>query len=118
MLECIRQDYVRTARAKGVPDKVVIWKHAFMNAMLPLLVIMITSFGLSLGGTVLIETVFSIPGIGYLVIDSIRQKDIPVVMASTIFLGVIYSFFVLIADLVIAYIDPRVKSVYLKKSRV
>lgn len=114
MLESIRQDYVRTARSKGIPESVVIWKHAFRNAMLPLIVTMITSFGISLGGTVLIESVFSIPGVGSLILTSIRQKDIPVVMASTIFLATIYCIFVLIADIILAYVDPRVKSVFMK----
>ena len=115
MLEAIRQDYIRTARSKGIPERVVIGKHAFKNAMLPITVQMIVNFGTSLGGTVLVENVFSVPGIGNLILTSIRQKDIPVVMASTIFLASIYCVFVLIADLVIAFIDPRVKSVYLKK---
>lgn len=114
MLESIRQDYVRTARSKGIPENIVIWRHAFKNAMLPLIVTMITSFGISLGGTVLIEHVFSIPGVGSLILTSIRQKDIPVVMASTIFLASIYCMFVLIADIVLAYVDPRVKSVFIK----
>lgn len=115
MLDCIKQDYIKTARAKGLPERKIIWKHAFKNALLPILMILITSFGLALGGTVLIENVFSIPGIGNLILKAIRQKDAPVVMTSTIFLALIYCFFVLIADLIMAKIDPRIRNVFLGK---
>ncbi len=115
MLETIQQDYIRTARAKGLPEWKVIWKHAFKNALLPILVTLITTFGLSLGGLVLIENVFSVPGIGNLILTGIRQEVVPVVMAATIFLALIYCMLVLLADIIMAYIDPRIRNVYLRK---
>lgn len=115
MLDCISQDYVRTAKAKGLSRTVVIWKHTFKNALLPIISTLITSFGVSLGGTVVVENIFSIPGIGNLLLESIKSKDVPIVMAATILLSVIYCVFILIADIVVAYIDPRIREIYLKK---
>ena len=115
MLDCINQDYVRTARAKGLSHRRVIWKHTFKNALLPIISTLITSFGVSLGGTVVVENIFSIPGIGNLLLDAIKSKDVPIVMACTILLSLIYCIFILIADIAVAYIDPRVRQVYLGK---
>lgn len=115
MLDCIKQDYVRTARAKGLPRYLVIWKHTFKNALLPIISTLITSFGVSLGNTVVVENIFSIPGIGSLMVDSIKAKDVPIVMAATILLSVIYCVFILAADIAVAGIDPRVREIYLKK---
>lgn len=115
MLDCISQDYVRTAKAKGLPRCIVIWKHTFKNALLPIISTLITSFGVSLGGTVVVENIFSIPGIGSLLLDAIKAKDVPIVMAATILLSFIYCVFILIADIVVASIDPRIREIYLKK---
>lgn len=112
MLESIRQDYIRTARAKGAAENVVIWKHALKNALLPV----ITNVGLSLGmliaGAVVAEKLFSIPGIGSLIVDRISYKDEPVIIAGTILISVCFTFVMLIVDLIYAYIDPRIKSKY------
>lgn len=115
MLDCINQDYVRTAKAKGLSRNIVIWKHTFKNALLPIITTMITSFGVSLGGTVVAENIFSIPGIGSLMLNSIKNKDVPIVMACTILLSMIYCIFILIADIAVASIDPRIREIYLKK---
>lgn len=115
MLDCISQDYVRTAKAKGISRYKVIWKHTFKNALLPIISTLITSFGASLGGTVVVENIFSIPGIGSLLLEAIKAKDVPIVMACTILLSLIYCVFILIADIAVAYIDPRIREVYLKK---
>ena len=112
MLETIRQDYIRTARSKGVPEKTVIWKHALRNALLPVVTSMGMNFGGSLGGAVIIETVFGMPGVGMLIVESIRQKDTPVVMAATMFLAVLFCFVMLGVDILYAYIDPRIKAKY------
>ncbi|MDR2611224.1 MAG: ABC transporter permease [Clostridiales Family XIII bacterium] len=114
MLESIREDYVRTARAKGVPENVVIWKHALKNALLPVITMMGMSFGLSLGGTVMIEQIFGIQGIGKLMILSIVAKDQPMVMACTVFLATLFCLIMLIVDLLYAFIDPRVKAQFVK----
>jgi peptide/nickel transport system permease protein len=112
MLESIRQDYVRTARAKGAPENIVIWKHALKNALLPV----ITNIGLSLGtliaGAVVAEKLFSIPGIGSLIVDRITYKDEPVIIAGTILIAACFTIVMLIVDLIYAYIDPRIRAKY------
>lgn len=112
MLESIRQDYVRTARAKGAAENVVIWKHALKNALLPV----ITNIGLSLGsliaGAVVAEKLFSIPGIGSLIVDRIAYKDEPVIIAGTILIAICFTLVMLIVDLIYAYIDPRIRAKY------
>jgi peptide/nickel transport system permease protein len=112
MLEAIRQDYVRTARAKGAPERVVIWKHALMNALLPV----ITQIGLSLGvlicGAVVAEKLFSIPGIGSLIIDRILYKDEPIIIAGTILISICFTVVMLLVDIAYAFIDPRIKAKY------
>lgn len=112
MLEAIRQDYVRTARAKGAPERVVIWKHALRNALLPV----VTQIGMSLGmlicGSVVVEKMFSLPGIGSLIIDRISFKDEPVIIAGTILISVCFTIIMLAVDILYAYIDPRVKAKY------
>ena len=114
MLETIRQDYIRTARAKGAGEKRVIFGHALKNALLPVITSLGLKFGGMLGGTILIESVFALPGIGTLVVNSIRMKDIPLVMASVIFLAVLFCVIVLIVDVIYALIDPRIKAQYIK----
>lgn len=114
MLETIRQDYIRTARSKGAPEKTVIWRHALKNALLPVITAMGMNFGASLGGAVIIETVFGVPGLGMLIVNSIRQKDTPTVMAATLFLAVLFCLVMLVVDILYAYIDPRIKAKYQK----
>ena len=114
MLEVIRTDYVRTARAKGVSRKSIIWKHELPNALMPIITNIGINFGTLLGGTVVIESVFGMQGVGTLTMTSIRQKDIPQVVASIVFLALIYSVMMPIVDIAYAYIDPRVKSKYVK----
>lgn len=112
MLETVRQEYIRTAKAKGASEKRVIWKHALRNALLPVITTLGTSFGASLGGAIIAETVFAMPGMGTLITTAIRQKDIPVVMGSTLFLATLFSLIILIVDLLYAFIDPRIKAKY------
>lgn len=112
MLESIRQDYIRTARAKGATEKRVIWRHALPNVSLPLINLIGLTFGGMLGGTVLIETTFSMPGLGTLVLDAVRSKDVPLVMGTTIFLAAIWCVAVLAVDVISAYADPRVRAKY------
>jgi peptide/nickel transport system permease protein len=110
MLETIRQDYIRTARAKGAPERQVIFKHALKNALLPVITVLGMNFGFLLGGAVVIETVFSIPGLGTMVLTGIRMKDVPIVMGSTLFLAAIFSLIMLLLDLAYAFVDPRIKA--------
>lgn len=114
MLETIRQDYIRTARAKGAGEKRVIFVHALKNALLPVITSLGIQFGGMLGGTILIESVFALPGLGTLVVNAIRMKDIPLVMASVIFLAVLFCLILLLVDLLYSFIDPRIKAQYVK----
>ena len=108
----IRQEYIRTAKAKGASSKRVIWKHALRNALLPVVTALGTGFGASLGGAIIAETVFAMPGMGTLMTTAIRQKDIPMVMGATLFLAVLFSFVILLVDILYAFIDPRIKAKY------
>jgi peptide/nickel transport system permease protein len=112
MLETIRKEYIRTARVKGASNRRVIWKHALRNALLPVITTLGTGFGASLGGAIIAETVFAMPGMGTLMTTAIRQKDIPTVMSSTLFLAVLFSLIILLVDILYAFIDPRIKSKY------
>lgn len=112
MLEVIRQDYIRTAYAKGLKKGSVIFKHALRNAMIPIITIIGLHIGRLLGGAIITETVYSWPGVGRLMIDAIRQKDTPVVMAAVIFLAFAFSIVNLIVDILYVYVDPRMKSQY------
>ncbi len=112
MLETIRQEYIKTAKAKGASERRIIWKHAMRNAMLPVVTTLGTNFGASLGGAIIAETVFAMPGMGMLITTAIRQKDIPVVMGSTLFLAFLFSLIILLVDILYAFIDPRIMAKY------
>lgn len=114
MLEAIREDYIRTARAKGASKRQVIWNHAFRNVTLPLINTVGISFGAVLSGTVLIENIFSLPGLGNLALGAIQAKDVPLIMASTIFLAAIFCLIVLLIDIISALSDPRVRAKYIQ----
>jgi peptide/nickel transport system permease protein len=112
MLEEIRQDYVRTARAKGVPANIVTYKHALKNALLPVVTTIGQNFGAILGGSVVAESVFSLPGIGSLVILGLKSKDTPTVIACVLLIAFFFAVIMLVVDLLYAYIDPRIKAKY------
>lgn len=109
MLEVINQDFVRTARAKGVKEKLVIYKHTLKNAMIPIITIIGLEFGTLLGGAVLTETVFSINGLGRFIIQSIQFRDYPSIQGSILFVAAIFVIVNLIVDLCYGLVDPRVK---------
>ena len=110
MLEVIREDYIRTARAKGASERTIILKHALRNAILPVVTQVGISFGFQLGGAMVCETVFSIPGLGNMIITAVRQKDIPRVMGAIIFVAAAISLVNLLMDVVYVWIDPRLKT--------
>lgn len=114
MLEVIRQDYISTARAKGVSEKIITSRHMLKNALIPIVTAIGLQFGTLLGGAMLTETVFSWPGLGRLMVESIKSKDIPMVLGSVIFLAVMFSVVNLIVDIIYAFVDPRIKSQYKK----
>lgn len=110
MLEVIRQDYIRTVRAKGQKEKVVVLKHALGNALIPILTTVGTQFGQLLGGAVMTEVIFSIPGVGRLMVDSIKMRDTPMVLGCILFVAVAFAIVNLIVDLLYSFVDPRIKS--------
>ena len=109
MLEVLGQDYVRTARAKGVPTFKVIVKHAFTNALIPVITVIGVIVGVLLGGAVVIEQVFSLPGVGRLIIGAVLRRDYPVIQGGLLLLAFIYVFVNIVVDLLYAYVDPRVR---------
>ncbi len=117
MLEVIRQDYVRTARAKGTKEVVVILKHALRNSFIPIVTVIGLSFGRQLGGAVLTETIFSIPGLGKLMVDAIKVKNFPMVQGGVLFIAFIMIMVNIIIDLIYAFVDPRIKSQYTKAAK-
>lgn len=117
MLEVIRQDYIRTARSKGVPEKTVVFKHALRNALIPVVTVAGTNFGAQLGGAVIIEAVFAVPGVGQYVLNAVNTRDLPGVLSSVILLAVTFSLINLTVDVIYSFIDPRIKSIHGNQER-
>ncbi|MDO5062038.1 MAG: ABC transporter permease [Peptostreptococcaceae bacterium] len=112
MLEVIRQDYIRTARAKGQIESKVVNRHALKNALIPIITVVGLQFGYLLGGAVLTESIFAVPGVGRLMVDSIKQRDFPVVQGAVLFIAITFSLVNLLVDIMYAYVDPRIRSQY------
>ena len=110
MLEVLSQDYIRTARAKGAPERRVIFKHSLKNALIPVITVAGTNFGSLMGGAVLIETVFTMPGLGTLLVTAVRSQNIPVVMGCVLVIAMCFSLINLVVDLLYTFLDPRLKS--------
>lgn len=117
MIDVIRSDYLRTARAKGVPEKTVIRKHALRNALIPILTVSGTQLAGCLGGAVITEAVFSWPGVGRLIIDAINSRDPNAATGYIIMTTLLTSVLLLIVDLLYAYVDPRIKAQYTKGAK-
>ncbi|MBQ6535914.1 MAG: ABC transporter permease [Firmicutes bacterium] len=109
MLDVLNQDYIRTSRSRGIPNWVVVYSHALKNAMIPVLTVVGLRFGGLLAGSVLVETVFSVPGIGRLMVDAVLDRDYPVVRGTVLVLATTFVLVNLIVDLLYAAVDPRVK---------
>jgi peptide/nickel transport system permease protein len=109
MLTVLAQDYVRTARAKGVSETLILWKHAFKNVSIPLVTMVGLQFGRLLAGTVVIEIVFAWPGIGFLTVKAVRTLDYPVVQAAVVVVGAAIALVNLATDVVVGYLDPRIR---------
>jgi peptide/nickel transport system permease protein len=109
MLEVLSSDYIRTARAKGLRPMAVLFKHALRNAIIPVVSLAAVQFGFMLGGSIVIETIFQINGLGYLAWESIQRKDLPTMQAIVLVLSVIFVALTLIADLLNAFLDPRLR---------
>ena len=117
MLEVIREDYITTARAKGQIERKVIYHHALRNALIPIVTCAGGAFGFQLGGALVVETVFSIPGLGKYMMDAINQRDYPSIRGTVIFLAIAFSIVMLAVDIMYAFIDPRIKGQYQSKKR-
>lgn len=114
MLEIIRQDYIRTARAKGVKERAVVIHHALSNCLIPLITVIGLQIGSQLGGAMVTETIFSIPGLGKYLVDSISSRDYPVIQGGVLFTAVVFSVVNLLVDILYACADPRIKTQYAK----
>lgn len=112
MLEVIRQDYIRTARAKGVRKNKVLIRHALKNAIMPVITLMGLTLGRNVGGAVVVESIFTLPGTGRLLLEGIRSKDIPMVMGCVVVLSILISIANLLVDIVYGFVDPRLKGEY------
>lgn len=117
MLEVIRSDYIVTARAKGLSENRVILRHALPNALLPVVTVIGNGIGMLLAGAVVIESIFSIPGVGMYLVGGINARDYNVVQSSVIFLAIAFTLVMLLVDLVYAFIDPRIKAQFAGKKR-
>jgi len=112
MLEVVRQDYIQTVRAKGQKEIAIIFNHTLRNSLIPIVTIIGLQFGTLLGGALLTESVFSIPGIGRLMVDSIKSRDYPVVQGGVLLIAISFSVVNLIVDIIYGFVDPRIKSQY------
>lgn len=117
MLEVIRSDYIVTARAKGMSERAILFTQALPNALIPIITVLGNGFSMMLAGTIVIETVFSIPGIGTYMMGAINNRDYPVIQGSVILLAIIFSLIMLLVDLIYAFVDPRIKAQYEGKKR-
>lgn len=109
MLEVLHQDYIRTARSKGVKRSVVVLKHALKNAMIPIVTLVGTDFGYMLTGSMLIEKVFSIPGIGKLAVDAMSNRDLPLLEGTVMYIAFVFVIVNLLVDISYAFLDPRIR---------
>lgn len=114
-LEVIRQDYITTARSKGQTEGKVLYRHALKNALIVVVMTVGSMFGTALGGALISEVIFSVPGIGQYLFSGLSNRDYPVIQACVLFISVIFSFVILLVDVLFAFIDPRIRSQYSKK---
>jgi ABC-type dipeptide/oligopeptide/nickel transport system permease component len=109
MLDVLGQDYIRTARSKGLAERRVLYRHGLKNALIPVVTLIGIDLGYRLGGTVIVETIFAWPGMGRMIIQAINTKDMPLVQASVIVLALIFVAVNLLVDVFYVYIDPRIR---------
>lgn len=112
MLDVLDKDYIRTAYAKGLPKSKIIFVHALKNAMVPVITTIGLQAGGLLGGSILTETIFSIPGIGRLMVDSIKTRDYPIILGAIMLIAIVYSVISIVVDILYGFINPRIKSEY------
>jgi len=117
MLEVIRQDYITTARAKGLSERKVIYRHALKNAMIPVIMVIGGVFGSSLGGSLITEVIYSIPGLGQYTLSALNNRDYPVIQSSVLILSTMFAVIILLVDIIFALVDPRIRSQYIGKKK-
>ncbi len=117
VLDNVKQDFVRTARAKGQKESVVVWHHIMGNAMIPIVTAIGMHFATALGGTMIIEQIFAIPGLGRFMVESINNRDFPQLRASIILTAITVTLINLLIDIAYAFIDPRIKGSFARASR-
>ena len=115
MLDVIRQDYITTARAKGQSERMVLYRHALKNALIPVVMIIGSIFGMSLGGAMITEVIFSVPGLGSYTLTGLSNRDYPVIQGSVLFLSTLFSIVILLVDIAFAFIDPRIRSQFTRR---
>jgi len=116
LLEVIRQDYITTVHAKGQSERVVLYRHALKNAVIPVIQVVGSIFGLALGGSMIAEVIFSIPGTGSYTLNALMARDYPVIQTSVLFMSTLFAIVLLLIDIAFAVVDPRIRSQYSKKS--
>src|SRR5206468_577127 len=109
MLDVLRSEYIRTAAAKGLADRAVVLKHALKNALIPIVTVAGLQMGILLGGTVVVEEVFTLPGVGRLVLWSIYQRDYPLTQSTILFVAILFMAINLAVDMLYGYLDPRLR---------
>lgn len=117
VLEVIRQDFIITARAKGLSERKVLYRHALKNALIPVVMIVGTLFGMSMGGALIAEVIFSIPGLGTYTLVALANRDYPAIQGSVLFLSTIFCLIILLIDIIFAFVDPRIRSQYIRSRR-
>ena len=117
MLEVIRQDYITTARAKGQTERKVLYRHALKNAIIPIIMTVGGTFGMAMGGSLVTEVIFGIPGLGSYTIDALNSRDYPVIQTNVLFLSTLFCIILLLTDVAFAIADPRIRAQYAGKSK-
>lgn len=117
MLEVIRQDYITTARAKGQTERKVLYKHALKNAIIPIIMTVGSTFGMAMGGSMVTEVIFGIPGLGNYTISALSARDYPVIQTNVLFLSTLFCLILLLTDVAFAVADPRIRAQYAGKSK-
>ncbi|MDR0862682.1 MAG: ABC transporter permease [Oscillospiraceae bacterium] len=117
MLEVIRQDYITTARAKGLSEGKVIYRHALKNAMIPVIMVIGGIFGSSLGGSLITEVIYSIPGLGQYIMTGLNNRDYPIIQSGILIISTMFAVIILIVDVVFALVDPRIRLQYARKRK-
>jgi peptide/nickel transport system permease protein len=117
ILEIVRQDFITTARSKGLSERKVLYKHALKNALIPVVQIIGGTFGFALGGAIISEMVYSLPGLGSYTLTSLQNRDYPAIQGSVVFLSIIFCAVILLVDVTFTFIDPRIRAQFIRRKR-